>query len=104
MARYRALDALDNGMRLVGMTMDHQPARAFRNPHPHHEHDQPQYRAGEVSEAPAEIGTGDGRIEQDDRARGAQRRADPEAAINEEISPAAIARRHQLLDGRIDRG
>ena len=32
------------------------------------------------------------------------RRADPETAVDHEIGPAAIARRHQFLDGRIDRG
>ena len=43
-------------------------------------------------------------IEQHDRARGADCGADPEAAVDDEIGPAAIARRHQLLDGRIDGG
>ena len=38
------------------------------------------------------------------RAHRAQRRADPEAAVDHQIGPSAIARRHQLLDRRIDRG
>ena len=64
----------------------------------------PRHGADEIGEPPAEIGTGDGGIEQHDRAGRAQRGADPEAAVDDEIGPAAIARRHQLLDGRIDRG
>ena len=44
------------------------------------------------------------RIEQHDRADRADRRADPEAAVDDEIGPSAIARRHQFLDRRIDRG
>ena len=32
------------------------------------------------------------------------RRADPEAAVDDEIGPAAHPRRDQLLDGGIDRG
>ena len=44
------------------------------------------------------------RIEQHDRAGRAERRADPEAAVDHEVGPAAIARRHQFLNGRIDRG
>ena len=84
--------------------MDHQPARAFRNPHPHHEHDEAEAGAGEIGEPPAEIRTDQRRIEQHDRAGGADRRADPEAAVDHEIGPAAIARRHQFLDRRIDRG
>ena len=86
------------------MAVDHQPARAFGNPHPHHEHDQAEHGAGEIGEPPAEIGSGDCRIEQHDRGCCAERGADPEAAVDDEIGPAAIARRHQLLDGGVDRG
>ena len=44
------------------------------------------------------------RIEQHDGAERAERRADPEAAVDDEIGPAAHARGDQLLDGRVDRG
>ena len=84
--------------------MDHQPARAFRNPHPHHEHDEAEAGAGEIGEPPAEIGADQRRIEQHDGADRAERGPDPEAAVDDEIGPAAIARRHQFLDRRIDRG
>ena len=91
-------------MRLIGMAVNHQPARAFRNPHPHHEHHEAETRAGEIGQPPAEIGTDQRGIEQHDRADRAHRRADPEAAVDDEIGPSAIARRHQFLNRRIDRG
>ena len=43
-------------------------------------------------------------IEQHDGGDRAHRRANPETAVDHEIGPAAIARRHQFLDRRIDRG
>ena len=100
----RALDPVDDGMGLVGMAMDHQPARTLRDPHSHQQHDEADGRANEIGHAPAEIGLDHGGIEQDDGSDGAHRSPDPEAAIDDEIGPAAIARRHQLLDGRVDRG
>ena len=54
--------------------------------------------------APAEFGIDQRRVQQHDRDDGAERRADPEAAVDDEIGEAAIARRHQFLDRRIDRG
>ena len=44
------------------------------------------------------------RIEQHDRDQRAERRADPEAAVDDEVELAAVARRDQFLDGRIDGG
>ncbi len=79
-------------------------ARTFRDPHPHHEHHETETGAGEVCQPPAEIGADHRRIEQDDRADRAHGRADPEAAIDQKVSPSAIARGHQFLDRRIDRG
>jgi hypothetical protein len=43
------------------------------------------------------------RVQEHDRDRGAERRADPETAVDGEIGAAAIARRDQLLDRRVDR-
>ncbi len=84
--------------------MDHQPARAFRNPHPHHQHHEAETGAGEISQPPAKVGAEQLRIEQHDGADRAHRRADPEAAVDQKIGPAAIARRHQFLNCRVDRG
>ena len=54
--------------------------------------------------APAQVGRQQRGIEQHDRARRADRGADPEAAVDDEVGPAAIARRHEFLDGRVDGG
>ena len=100
----RTLDVIDDFVRLIGPAVDHQPARAFRNPHPHHEHDEAETSAGEIGQPPAEIGADQQRIEQHDCAGRAHRRADPETAVDNEVGPSAITRRHQFLDRRIYRG
>src|SRR5437764_12357011 len=100
MTDHGAFDISDDRMRTIRVTMDHQPARTFRNPYPHHEHDQAEAGAGEIGEPPAEIGAGDRGIEQDDRARCTDRSTDPETAVDHKVGPAAVARRHKFLDGR----
>ena len=99
-----AFDIGNDRMRAIRLTMDHQPARTFRNPHPHHEHDQAEHGTGEIRKAPAEVAARDRGIEQQDRARCTDCSADPETAVDQEVGPAAVARRHKFLDGRIDRG
>ncbi len=84
--------------------MDHQPARAFRNPHPHHEYDQAEARANEIGQPPAMVRRKQLGIEQHDGGDRADRSTNPETSVDHEIGPAAIARRHQFLDRRIDRG
>ena len=100
----RLLDFVHDGVRLLGVAMDHQPARAFRNPHPHHEHDQTEARTDQISQPPAMVRCEQLGIEQHDGGDRANRRANPETAVDHEIGPSAIARRHQFLDRRIDRG
>ena len=100
----RSFDLVHDRVGAIGMAVNHQPARTFRDPHPHHEHDEAETGAGEIRQPPAEIGADQRRIEQNDRADRAHRRADPEAAVDHEIGPSAIARRHQFLNRRIDRG
>jgi len=63
-----------------------------------------QHRPDQKGGTPAMLGIEHGRIEQHDRTERAERRADPERAVDDEIGPAAHARRDQLLNGRIDRG
>src|SRR6476469_2074203 len=98
------LDIFDDCMRLLGTAVDHQPARTFRDPHPHHKYDETEKGNGKISEPPAEIRTDNGRIEQHNRAGRPDGRANPEAAVDHEISPSTIACRNQFLNGRIDRG
>ena len=87
-----------------GAAVRHQPARAFRNPQPHEEYDEGQGRTDQEGEPPAVFRIDQRRIEHHQRAERAHGRADPEAAVDDEIGPAAHTRRDQLLDGGIDRG
>src|SRR5579864_5220792 len=102
--RDRALDITHDRIGLVGTAVNDQPARAFRNPYPHHEHDEPEDGAGEIGDPPPVIDSEPVRIEQDDRARRAKCGPDPEAAVDDEVGPTTIARRHQFLNGGIDGG
>ena len=87
---------------LLGPPVGHQPARRFRDPRAHHEDAEPEHRADEEGRAPANVRRQQRGIEQDDRAAGPERGADPETAIDDEVGMPAIARRHELLDGRGD--
>jgi len=82
--------------------MRHQPAWAFRQPQPHEEYDERQRSPDQERSAPAMIRREQSRIEQHDGGERAQRRTNPERAVDQEIGPAAHARRDQLLDGRVD--
>ena len=102
--QHAALDAGDHAFGLGGAAVGHQPARAFRQPQPHEEDHQRKCRADEECKPPAVFRIDHRRIEQHDGAERAQRRADPEAAVDDEIGPAAHAGGYELLDGRVDRG
>src|ERR1700735_1887040 len=98
----RTLDIAHDGVGLIGMAVNDQPARTFRNPDPHYEHDKAKTGAGQVSKSPTQIDIDPVGIEQHDRTGGAEGGAEPEAAVDHQIGPSAIARRHQFLDRRID--
>src|SRR5262249_55720373 len=98
---------LDPGNDILGccfMAMGDEPARAFRYPQAHDENDDAEHTADEKAEAPAESDGDPVGIEQEDGAGAAQSGTHPEPAIDDEIGPAAIAGRDQLLDGRVDGG
>ena len=83
--------------------MQHQPARALRDPLAQHQDRETQHRADPERRAPPPIRRQQSRLQQHDRADRPERRADPEAAVDREVGAAAIARRDQLLDRRVDR-
>ncbi len=66
--------------------------------------DEAERAADQEGRAPAHVGGQQRGIEEDDGSRGAERGADPEAAVDDEVGPAAHARRDQLLDGGVDGG
>ena len=98
------LDIGDDRFGFGRTPMRHQPARRFRQPHPHHEDNKAEHRTDQEGKPPAQLGVDHRRIEQHDRADRADGGADPEAAVDHEIGPAAHARRDQLLDGGVDGG
>ena len=97
-------DSLDDVLTLFLTPMDREPTRTLGHPHAHEKNDEPQDRAGQERKPPSPFCRDERGIEQHDRDHGAERRADPETAVDREIELATIARRDQLLDGRIDGG
>ena len=71
---------------------------------PHDQNAQSDDRADQEGQPPSVFRVDHVWIEEDDRAAGAHRGADPEAAVDEEIGPAPHPGRDQFLDRRIDRG
>ena len=98
------LDAIEHRRCLLDTAMGHQPARRFRQPQAHEEDDEAEHGPDQKRQAPSQIRRQQVGIEHHQRSRRAERGADPEAAVDDEIGPAAVARRHQLLNGRIDGG
>ena len=84
--------------------MQHQPARAFRDPPAQREDAEAEHRADPEGGPPAPIGRQQAGLQQHDRTQRPQRRPEPEAAVDRQIGAAAKARRDQLLDRGIDRG
>src|SRR5262249_11504743 len=99
-----SLDIVDDRRRVARIAMDHEPARTLRDPEAHDEDDQAESRANEEAQPPANLRIEQRRIQQYGGRRGAERRANPEAAVDGQVGPAAIARRYEFLDRRIDRG
>src|SRR6185437_436265 len=97
-------DLVDDAARLADPAVDHEPARAFRDEAAQKQNGEPEHRAGPEGRSPAPVGRQKIRIEKHERAGGAERRADPEAAVDDDVGPAAVARRDEFLDRRVDRG
>src|SRR6185312_161122 len=96
------LDARNDGVRLCDPAVRNEPSRALRNPPAHEKYHPTQDGADDERRAPADVGREQGRVEQDDRCKGADRGAEPEAAVYDEIGPAADTSRDQFLDRRVD--
>jgi hypothetical protein len=84
------------------MPVNRVPARILGNPHPREKDDHAERRPGQEGEPPSELRIDQRGIEPRDRDQGAERRAHPEATIGHQVDMAAVARRDQLLEGRID--
>ncbi len=84
--------------------MRHQPARTLRNPAAQEQDDEADRAADEEGDAPAPRGRNQIRIECCERAQRAERRPDPERAVDHEVGEAAAPGRDQLLDSGVDGG
>src|SRR5271169_5156773 len=101
---YPAFDSGDHAFGLRRATVRHQPARTLRQPYSHEEDHQRQARAEQKPQPPAVFRIDHRWIEQHDGAQRAYRRADPEAAVDDEIRPSPNSGGNEFLDGRVDRG
>ena len=82
--------------------MGHQPSGAFRNPQAHKKDGERQACANQERGAPAQLGIDNGRIKQHNRTGGPHSRTEPEAAVDDEVSPPAKPGWDEFLDGGID--
>ena len=82
--------------------MGGKPTRALRQPQTHKENNEAQSRADGKGKPPAQVCRQQTGIEKDDGSGRSQSGTKPETAVDRQIGPATHARRHQLLDGRID--
>ena len=85
-------DIGDDLIRFVSVTMCNQPARAFRNPETHEKNQAGETGANQKSEPPAKIRIEKPWIKQDQRAKRAEGGPDPEAAVDDKVSPPAQER------------
>src|SRR5580765_3468481 len=96
-------DRGDDPLGFVGTTMRDQPARAFRNRIAKTQDEKSEQRADAKAHAPADIGREMRGVEHHERRTRAERSAEPERAVDQKRDAAAVARRDQLVDHRIDR-
>ena len=96
------LDVGDRALRGVHPAVHDLPARAFRQVPPHQQDHQPQDRADQEGQPPAQAEV-DG-LEEDERAQRAEDRTGPVGAVDRDVDPAPEAGRDQFVDGRVDGG
>src|SRR5690349_17369370 len=96
------LEVLHDRFCLLRSTVCDHPAGAFGDPKAHEEDHDAQNGPDEEGDAPTDVAPEHRWIEQHDRAGRPERSADPEAAVDDKVRPAAHPARDQLLDGRVD--
>jgi len=96
-------DCLHFGFGFIAIAVGDLPAHAFRHMAAHEQNHQTEQRADKEADPPAQIFGKDGRVEKDQRRERAERGADPVGAVDVERDSPAQPRRHELIDGGIDR-
>jgi len=97
-------DEVDDCCAFLRTVVRHQPARALGYPQTHEIDDGREHGAYKEREAPSRVAGEKRFIKNDDRADCPDGGADPEAAVNCKIGPAAIPCRNEFLDRRVDGG
>src|SRR6266699_3174212 len=96
------LNPADNPTRLVEASMHHQPARALWDIAPHEQDCQSKNGAHTKAEPPTDVHREEVWVEQHHRQGGADRCADPPAAIDREIHMATNSRRDELINSGVN--
>lgn len=96
------LDLGDDFFCFFLVAVDEQPSRALRHLPANHQNAEADDRSDSEGEAPAHVGREDRLVEEEQPDQTAHPRTHPVAAIDRDVSPAAVARRDQLIYGRVD--
>ncbi len=98
------LDGVDDGLGLVLAAVDEEPARTLGHVAPNHEDRQAEHGAAPEREPPADVLREQVGVEEQQCGDGAERGAEPVAAVDHQVDSPANARGDQLVDRRVDRG
>ncbi len=93
----------DEPVGLLALAVDELPAWALRHVPPHQQHPQAQDDAEGEAEPPADVLGEDAGVQHHDGQQGAADRAEPVAAVDDEVDPAPVVGRDQLVDRGVDR-
>ncbi len=95
-------DGGDERVGLLPLAVDELPAWALRHVPPDQQDDQAEDDAQGEAEPPAEVLGEDVGVQHHDGQQRAADRAEPVAAVDDEVDPAAVLGRDQLVDRRVD--
>lgn len=96
---------LHRGYQLLGLLLsavDQQPPWALRDTAAYEEDDQAEDHAEGEGQPPADVRREEGGVQRDDRQQGAADRAQPEAAVDDQVDPAPVLGGDQLVDRGVD--
>jgi len=97
------LDLLDDLLGLLRVAMDEEPARALRDVPADEKDPDPERGADAEGQTPSEVGREQRGVEERDREQRAAGRAEPVAAVDDQVDPTPDPGRDQLVDRRVDR-
>ncbi|CAL2065305.1 protein of unknown function [Streptomyces murinus] len=96
-------DAGDDLLRLLVPAVDQQPPRTLRDVPPYEQDHQRQYGAQREGQPPAHVHRQQAGVQRHDGQQRTAHRAQPEAAVDDQVDTAAVVGRDQLVDRGVDR-